>query len=167
MSSAVVMASSIIDDIVTRKKAEVEALKANPPPGVSEWMKKMGTLKPKNTFLRAIKKPKGTTSVVTQLKLKTPTVERLCSDADPSLLGAHHYEAGASAIAVCTDEAAYGFNYDTLRQVVKSQVAPTPAPHPAAHSFRSIRRPMFKFGWPPSTFPFRLSKQSDPALSHR
>lgn len=35
----------IIDDIVERKKKEVEALKASPPPGVMERLEKMGSMK--------------------------------------------------------------------------------------------------------------------------
>jgi hypothetical protein len=85
LSSTVVMAGNILDDIITRKKAEVEAMKANPPPAVSEWVQKMGTIKPKNAFLRAIKKPKGTTAIITQIKAKTPAVERLCSVVDPAV----------------------------------------------------------------------------------
>jgi hypothetical protein len=85
LSSTVVMAGNLIDEIITRKKAEVEAMKANPPAAVSEWVKKMGTIKPKNAFLRAIKKPKGTTAIVTQIKAKTPAVERICSVVDPAV----------------------------------------------------------------------------------
>jgi indole-3-glycerol phosphate synthase len=79
------MAGNVIDEIITRKKAEVEVMKANPPAAVSEWLNKMGTIKPKNAFLRAIKKPKGTTAIVTQIKVKTPAVERLCSVVDPAV----------------------------------------------------------------------------------
>jgi len=116
-----VLLNSVINDILSRKRAEIESMKSNLPIEVSEIIKKIGSLKSKDVVMKAIKKQKGTLSVITQIKKKTPVVESICSSIDPELIGSQHYEAGAAAIAVCTDRHAFGFDFDTLKCIVKGQ----------------------------------------------
>lgn len=53
---------------------------------------------------RAVKKPKGTVSVVPQIKAQTPAGSYNLNNMDPVIMSAHCYEAGAHAMAVCVDK---------------------------------------------------------------
>ena len=111
----------ILDDILARKKKEVEALKANLPDDAAALLEK-GVKKNKNTFMKSIKKPKGTISVMGQMKIRSPQVGQFSEIPAPDFLSAHMYEAGAAACVVCCDEEAYGLNYQDLASCVKQQV---------------------------------------------
>eukprot|EP00961_Rhodomonas_salina_P202267 2727933-Rhodomonas_salina.1 len=52
----------------------------------------------------AVKKPKGTVSVVPQIKAQTPAGSYNLNNMDPVIMSAHCYEAGAHAMAVCVDK---------------------------------------------------------------
>jgi len=127
----------VLDDILARKEKEVEALKANLPEEAAKLLEK--PIKHKNTFLKAIKKPKGTISVVGQMKTRQPNIGQFSEIPAPDFLSAHMYEAGAAACSICTDEEAYGFNYDDLAAVAKQQArykGNFPGPLPiVAHDF--------------------------------
>jgi indole-3-glycerol phosphate synthase len=109
----------MIDDILARKEKEVASLKTNLPAEAAKLLEK--PVKHKNTFMKAIKKPKGTISVVGQMKIKQPNIGDFATIPAPDFLSAHMYEAGAAACCICIDEEAYGFNYDHLAAVAKQQ----------------------------------------------
>ena len=109
----------ILDDILARKEKEVEELKANLPENAAELLGK--TTKHKNTFLKAVKKPKGTISVVAQMKIKSPSTGTFAEIPAPDILSAHVYEAGGHAVSVCVDKEVYGLDYDDLASVAKQQ----------------------------------------------
>jgi len=46
------MGESMLQDIIAKKQAKVDELKANPPAGVAELLEKMGTIKPKQTIFK-------------------------------------------------------------------------------------------------------------------
>ena len=110
----------ILDDILDRKQTEVAALKDNLPEDAAVLLEK-GAKKKKSGFLKAIKKPKGTISVVGLMKTRSPNTGEFAEIPAPDFLSAHMYEAGAAACCVCVDEPAYGMGYDDLAAVAKQQ----------------------------------------------
>ena len=111
----------VLDDIRARKEKEVVALKANMPENAAELLGK--TTKHKNVFFKAVKKPKGTISVVGQMKIKQPNIGTFSEIPAPDFLSAHMYEAGAAACSICIDEETYGLGYSHLASVAKQQVS--------------------------------------------
>ena len=99
----------------------LEALKANLPEDAAKLLA-TPVKKNKNAFLKSIKKPKGTISVVGQIKIQQPNIGKFSEIPAPDFLSAHMYEAGAAACSICIDEETYGFNHDNLAAVVKQQV---------------------------------------------
>ena len=110
----------ILDDILDRKQTEVAALKDNLPKDAAVLLEK-GAKKKKSGFLKAIKKPKGTISVIGLMKTRSPNTGEFAEIPAPDFLSAHMYEAGAAACCVCVDEPAYGMSYDDLAAVAKQQ----------------------------------------------
>jgi len=110
----------VLDDILARKQKEVAALKESMPDDAAELLGK--TTKHKNTFLKAIKKPKGTISIVGQMKIKQPNIGQFSDIPAPDFLSAHMYEAGAAACSMCCDKETYGFDYSDVAAVYKQQV---------------------------------------------
>jgi indole-3-glycerol phosphate synthase len=137
VGGAAAVQMGVLDDILARKEKEVEALKANMPEKAAELLGK--TTKHKNSFLKAVKKPKGTISVVGQMKVKAPNSGRFAAIPAPDILSAHIYEAGGHAVSVCVDEETYGLTYDDLEAVAKQQLrfkGNFPGPLPIlAHDF--------------------------------
>jgi len=127
----------VLDDILVRKQKEVADLKDNMPDDAAELLGK--TTKHKNIFLKAIKKPKGTISVVGQMKVQQPNKGRFSEIPAPDFLSAHMYEAGAAACSMCCDKDTYGFDYADIVSVKKQQVrykGNFPGPLPIlAHDF--------------------------------
>mmetsp|Transcript_4510 Transcript_4510/g.6652 ORF Transcript_4510/g.6652 Transcript_4510/m.6652 type:complete len:377 (+) Transcript_4510:2-1132(+) len=127
----------VLDDILARKQKEVAALKESMPDDAAELLGK--TTKHKNTFLKAIKKPKGTISVVGQMKVKQPNIGQFSDIPAPDFLSAHMYEAGAAACSMCCDKETYGFDYSDVAAVYKQQLrykGNFPGPLPIlAHDF--------------------------------
>lgn len=125
------MGDSMLDGILERKRKEVEELKANPPEGATALLE--GKKIKGGKFAKAVKKPKGTVSVVPQIKAQTPAGSYNLNNMDPVIMSAHCYEAGAHAMAVCVDKDAYGLDYDDLKRAVKQQACykgnfPSPLP---------------------------------------
>ena len=119
-TAAASLRMGVLSDILARKEKEVAALKANMPADAAELLAK-GAGKNKNVFYKAIKKPKGTISVVGQMKIMQPNIGRFSDIPAPDFLSAHMYEAGAAACSICIDQEAYGLNYKDLAAVVKQQ----------------------------------------------
>eukprot|EP00960_Hanusia_phi_P066887 766498-Hanusia_phi.AAC.13 len=136
-SGALGCSSSFLEQVRERKVKEVEQLKANMPENVAKILETGA--KNKNRYLKAIKKPKGTISVVPQIKTQAPNLGKFASLPAVDVLSAHCYEAGlgirltpssfcslvlilgASAIAVCTDKELYGTDWESLKKVAAQQ----------------------------------------------
>jgi len=115
------MGESMLQDIIAKKQAKVDELKANPPASVAELLEKMGTIKPKQTIFKALKKPKGTITVMPQMKFKTPKIGKFVEKPAPEILSGHYYECGAAAFACGVDEDLFGFNHEDLAAAKKVQ----------------------------------------------
>ncbi|EKX46083.1 hypothetical protein GUITHDRAFT_138558 [Guillardia theta CCMP2712] len=118
-SGALSCRSSMLEQVRERKMKEVEELKANMPEDAAKILEKGATNK--NRYLKAVKKPKGTISVVPQIKTKAPTLGSFASLPAVDVLSAHCYEAGAAAIAVCTDKEFYGTDWESLKKAAGQQ----------------------------------------------
>ena len=72
-------------------------------------------------FYNAINQPKGCTTVIAEIKRKSPSKGHIGYIPNPGLLSRAYYQGGATAISVLTDKEGFGCNIDDLKQVVEEQ----------------------------------------------
>lgn len=102
----------MLDDILKRKRAEVEAAKARLPLG--ELKERLARHVTERSFRQAISVP-GKLSLIAELKRKSPSRGMLRERFDPVSLAQTLQEAGAAALSVLTDEQDFGGHLDFLR----------------------------------------------------
>mmetsp|Transcript_12124 Transcript_12124/g.30374 ORF Transcript_12124/g.30374 Transcript_12124/m.30374 type:complete len:392 (+) Transcript_12124:46-1221(+) len=129
------MSENVLEGMVASKQKVIDELKANPPPGVAERLEAMSEAnKPKKQpIFKALKKPKGTITVMPQMKFKTPKLGKFCEPPEADILSSHYYEAGAAAITCTTDEELFGFTLKdlaTAKQVQDKKKGEFPSPLP-------------------------------------
>jgi indole-3-glycerol phosphate synthase len=103
---------SLLDDIVARKRREIEAANARLP--LEELKQRVARRRAERPFREALRAP-GRLSLIAELKRKSPSGGMLRERFDPVSLAQTLQEAGAAALSVLTDEPAFGGCLDFLR----------------------------------------------------
>ena len=120
----------ILKKIVERKGVEVAQLKGELNSQEDHPVTKQlaGALKPGTSrvhrsrrFYNAINKPKGSITVIAEIKRKSPSKGHIGYIPNPGLLTRAYREGGAAAISVLTDEEGFGCGMADLKQVVDEQ----------------------------------------------
>ncbi len=102
----------ILDEIVERKRIEVEQAKRRVP--LVEYQARLARFTPERSFRAAISAP-GRLHLIAELKRKSPSKGMLRERFDPVQLAQTLQGAGAAALSVLTDEAGFGGHLDFLR----------------------------------------------------
>lgn len=126
---AVVVASAagdvpdVLVKILARKEVEVAALKgaiaANDEHPVGVLLGKRGDLPRSRRFEKALTLPKGTLTVIAEIKRQSPSKGVIGNIKDPAALARTYYEGGAGVISVLTDKEGFGGTLEDLEVVVK------------------------------------------------
>lgn len=114
----------VLKAILERKQVEVNTLRAEVESVGAEHpiAKLLSTPQPrKKTFYNAIKKRKGTLTVIAEVKRKSPSKGEIGAIKDPGALSRAYRDGGASAISVLTDLEGFGGTMEDLRNVVQTQ----------------------------------------------
>lgn len=109
----------ILDEIVARKKKEVEALKKRRPIKEEEIR-----IRPSHdVFSRALAKP-GRISIIAEIKKASPSTGLICSSFEPERIAGIYEKNGASAISVLTERHFFKGSIDYLPLVKKATNLP-------------------------------------------
>lgn len=126
MSSADVDVPDVLQKIIERKAIEVDELKAamreqGDDHAIAKVMAKKGTYKREKDFYDALDIPKGSITVIAEVKRKSPSKGHIGYIKDAGHLSRTYHAGGAGAISVLTDMEGFGGSMDDLRSVVKMQ----------------------------------------------
>jgi indole-3-glycerol phosphate synthase len=115
----------VLKKILARKADEVAALKAElaaagPEHPVAATLARKGVER-RRAFETALKLPKGTLTVIAEIKRRSPSKGFIGEIKDPASLSRTYYEGGAAAISVLTDEEGFGGTMEDLKKVVAQQ----------------------------------------------
>jgi indole-3-glycerol phosphate synthase len=106
------MADGILDRIVQKKRAEVEALL----PLEGKMARGAAEASPPKDLTRALRRA-GEVAVMAEVKRRSPGAGPIRPELDPAVLARAYEEAGAAAISVLTDGEYFGGSLDDLRAV--------------------------------------------------
>lgn len=117
---------NVLADILDRKAVEVAALRAEiestgPEHPVAKKLEAKGTLKRKQKFKKALTLPKGTLTVIAEIKRRSPSKGQIATIKDPGMLSRIYHEGGAGAISVLTDLEGFGGTLADMERVVATQ----------------------------------------------
>lgn len=123
VASAASDVPDVLKKILARKADEVAALKAEleaagPAHPVAAALADRGVERPR-AFERALTLPKGSLTVIAEIKRRSPSKGLIGKIKDPASLGRTYYEGGAGAISVLTDGEGFGGSMGDLEAVVK------------------------------------------------
>jgi indole-3-glycerol phosphate synthase len=116
----------VLRSILDRKKTEVENLravveKAGAEHPIARLLAKKGSIERRRLFESALTLPKGTMTVIAEIKRRSPSKGHIADIKDPTMYGRTYYEGGAAAISVLTDEEGFGGTIRDLESVAKHQ----------------------------------------------
>ena len=109
--------ATILEQIVVRKKREVaEAIDRTP---LSEVQRQATEASEPRPFLASLvsEQPGSPTSVIAEIKRKSPSAGIIRDDFDPLIIARQYHEAGARAISCLTDEEDFGGKLDFIEQI--------------------------------------------------
>ena len=111
------MADNALQQIVTRKKAEIAQLMAQKPIGFLR--EQIVGMPPTRNFFAAVAKPvlAHKTRVIAEVKHKSPSAGVIRTNFDPVDIARRYHAAGAAAISCLTDEADFGGHLSFLQQI--------------------------------------------------
>lgn len=104
---------------VANLKAEVDATGGDHP--VAKVLAKKGDTQRKKAFFSALKLPKGSLTVIAEVKRRSPSKGKIAVIRDAGTLSRIYYEGGAAAISVLTDLEGFGGTLEDLKKVVAVQ----------------------------------------------
>lgn len=117
----------VLKKILDRKVDEVAALKAEIASSgdahpVAKALAGMETgVKRSHAFEKALALPRGTMTVIAEIKRRSPSKGQIANIKDAPALSRTYYEGGAGAISVLTDEEGFGGSMQDLEDVVATQ----------------------------------------------
>ena len=120
----------VLKGIVERKRREIadwkKELTLQEDQPVSKFLteaRKPGTpgVQRSRRFYNAINKPKGSITVIAEVKRKSPSKGHIGHIPNPGLLSRAYHQGGAAAISVLTDNEGFGCSMVDLKQVVDEQ----------------------------------------------
>jgi len=101
--------STVLDNIVARKRVEVERARAATPLAVLQ--QRVAELpRPRNFFAAVVNEggARRQTRVIAEIKQRSPSGGQITADFDPVRIAKQYHAAGAAAISCLTDEADFG-----------------------------------------------------------
>jgi indole-3-glycerol phosphate synthase len=109
--------TSILDNIIARKRVEVEKAKSTTP---LETLKQRvaGMSRPRNFFAAVVsdrRPPKA--RVIAEIKRRSPSAGSIGNDFDLVRIARQYHEAGAAAISCLTDESDFGGHLGYIKQI--------------------------------------------------
>ncbi len=109
--------TSILDNIVARKRIEVQKARAATP--IQLLKERVAeSNRPRNFFAAVVSEgPRRRTRVIAEVKQRSPSAGALSSDFDPVRIARSYHEAGAAAISCLTDEVDFGGHLGHIRQI--------------------------------------------------
>lgn len=118
----------VLKSILDRKKMEVEKLKEEitqlgTEHPISKTMHLKGKIERSKAFYNALNLPKGSLTVIAEIKRRSPSKGHIGYIKDPSNLSRIYHEGGAGAISVLTDMEGFGGSMEDLKAVVSAQGA--------------------------------------------
>jgi indole-3-glycerol phosphate synthase len=97
------MTSSFLDEIITRKRNEVEERRAQTPvESLKETIETLG--RPRNFFHAVTKPGRFKVNLIAEVKKASPSAGVIRADFDPVKIATAYRDAGATALSVLTDE---------------------------------------------------------------
>ncbi|PXF40177.1 Indole-3-glycerol phosphate synthase [Gracilariopsis chorda] len=113
----------VLAKILDRKKDEVEALKSQVSADSAHPIAKAleTEVARKKAFYNSLNLPKGSLTVIAEIKRKSPSRGVIGTIKDPAVLSRVYNEGGAGAISVLTDFEGFGGTMEDLIKVVKTQ----------------------------------------------
>lgn len=109
--------TAVLDEIVARKRIEVEKAKAVTP--LETLKERVAALsRPRNFFAAVAGNPhRAVTRVIAEIKRKSPSAGVIRDDFDPAAIARQYEESGAAAISCLTDEPYFGGHLGYIQQI--------------------------------------------------
>ncbi len=109
--------TSILDNIVARKRIEVQKARATTP--IQLLKERVAeSNRPRNFFAAVVSEgPRRRTRVIAEVKQRSPSAGTISNDFDPVRIARSYHEAGAAAISCLTDEVDFGGHLGHIRQI--------------------------------------------------
>ncbi len=114
--------ANILDQIIARKRREVEAAKATEPQERLE-ARAAEAARPRN-FFAAVTRDSPTINVIAEIKRASPSAGLIREDFDPIALARAYDAAGAAAISCLTDEHYFQGSLDFIQQIKRATKLP-------------------------------------------
>jgi indole-3-glycerol phosphate synthase len=111
--------ANILDEIVTRKREEVAALRLHVP----EWERQIHSLPPARDFAAALR-VLGEVRVIAEVKKASPSAGVLRSDFDPVAIASTYEANGAACLSVLTDAKYFQGSIEYLKQIREAMSLP-------------------------------------------
>eukprot|EP00177_Eucheuma_denticulatum_P000910 GFKZ01001651.1.p1 GENE.GFKZ01001651.1~~GFKZ01001651.1.p1 ORF type:complete len:376 (+),score=53.42 GFKZ01001651.1:192-1319(+) len=116
----------VLKEILKRKEKEVAQLRAEVDSAgsdhpVAKTISAKGSLPRRKLFYNALNLPRGSLTVIAEIKRRSPSKGHIGFIKDVGALSRVYHEGGAAAISVLTDLEGFGGTMDDLRQVVEVQ----------------------------------------------
>jgi indole-3-glycerol phosphate synthase len=102
---------TVLDEILTTKRAEVEGLRARE----AQLSAALATAPPVRDFAGALRRPDGGLAVIAEIKRRSPSKGDLAPDLDPADTARAYAAGGAACLSVLTDGPFFGGELDDLR----------------------------------------------------
>jgi indole-3-glycerol phosphate synthase len=116
--------TSILDNIIARKRVEVEKAKSTTP--LETLKQRVAEMpRPRNFFAAVVsdrRPPKA--RVIAEIKRRSPSAGSIGNDFDPIRIARQYHEAGAAAISCLTDEKDFGGHLGYIKQIKDSVPLP-------------------------------------------
>lgn len=111
--------TSILDEIVARKKREIAAARLRVP--FEQLVEQLAAASPPRGFLRSLRAAKAP-ALIAEVKKASPSAGLIRPDFDPAAIAAHYEAAGAACLSVLTDEHYFQGSLNAL-QMARARVA--------------------------------------------
>jgi indole-3-glycerol phosphate synthase len=115
------LTGSILDQIVSSKRAEIAAAKEREP--LAEQRRRAEAASPPRDFLAALTRSPGI-GVIAEVKKASPSAGVLRADFDPVAIATTYQQAGANCLSVLTDEPFFQGHLDHLRAIRRAVSLP-------------------------------------------
>jgi len=116
--------TSILDNIIARKRVEVEKAKSTTPLATLK-QRVAGMSRPRNFFAAVVsdrRPPKA--RVIAEIKRRSPSAGSIGNNFDPVRIARQYHEAGAAAISCLTDEQDFGGHLGYIKQIKDAMPLP-------------------------------------------
>lgn len=116
----------VLKNILKRKEVEVATLreevdKQGAEHPIAKALARKGNLDRQKKFYTALNLPKGSLTVIAEIKRRSPSKGQIGVIKDPGVLSRIYYEGGAAAVSVLTDLEGFGGTIEDLKRVVEVQ----------------------------------------------